>query len=391
MASRRRPPRILTIPANAVNERSPTPSPPPNKDMSSFDSFIKQLKDAMADVDITDEQRARMNEFFNQKALLGGEMCPDDFETITDLGCGNSGVVTKVMHRESGIIMARKLIHLELKPAIMYRIMQELTVLHKCNSPYIVGFYGVFFSNSQISLCMEYMDGGSLDLILKKVGRIPEPILGKITVAVLEGLKYLRYQQQVLHRDVKPSNLLVNTRGEIKMCDFGVSGELINSKASSFVGTRSYMSPERLLGSGYNIRSDIWSLGMSLIEMAIGQYPIPPPDPAQMRENKDTTLTAGDEEHDHQPEPVQNNSHPRPLAIFELLNYIVNEPPPTLPSEDNFSDAFRDFVCKCLVKEPKDRSDIAELEAHEFITSSRDADVNLAEFIISTVGREDTN
>ena len=62
----------------------------------------------MADVDITDEQRTRMNEFFNQKALLGGQMCPDDFDTIDDLGCGNSGVVTKVRHKESGIIMARK-------------------------------------------------------------------------------------------------------------------------------------------------------------------------------------------------------------------------------------------------------------------------------------------
>lgn len=257
--------------------------------------------------------------------------------------------------------------------------MQELTVLHKCNSPYIVGFYGTFFSPTvgEISLCMEYMDGGSLDLILKKCGRIPEPILGKITVAVLEGLKYLRYQQQVLHRDVKPSNLLVNTRGEIKMCDFGVSGELINSKANTFVGTRSYMSPERLLGTRYNIRSDIWSLGLSLIEMAIGQYPIPPPDPATLRENRDKTLTAGDTVEDNDPRP--------PMAIFELLNYIVNENPPTLPVEDTFSEPFRDFVSKCLVKDPQGRSDIADLEAHEFYIISRNSDVDMAEFVRSTI------
>ena len=108
---------------------------------------------------------------------------------------------------------------------------------------------------------MEYMDGGSLDLILKKAGRIPEPYLGKITTAVsdktekitwkyntdivqqvLKGLSYLRDKHQIIHRDVKPSNILVNSRGEIKICDFGVSGQLIDSMANSFVGTRSYMS-----------------------------------------------------------------------------------------------------------------------------------------------------
>lgn len=89
---------------------------------------------------------------------------------------------------------------------------------------------------------MEYMDAGSLDLILKKAGRIPENILGKITLAVLKGLSYLRDKHAIMHRDVKPSNILVNSNGEIKICDFGVSGQLIDSMANSFVGTRSYMS-----------------------------------------------------------------------------------------------------------------------------------------------------
>ena len=69
----------------------------------------------------------------------------------------------------------------------------------------------------------------------------------------------------------------MNSAGEIKICDFGVSGQLIDSMANSFVGTRSYMSPERLQGSQYSVASDLWSLGLSLLEMALGCYPIPPP------------------------------------------------------------------------------------------------------------------
>ena len=104
----------------------------------------------------------------------------------------------------------------------------------------------ILFSDGEINICMEYMDGGSLDLVLKKTGKIPEPYARKITTAVLRGLSYLREKHQIIHRDVKPSNILVNSQGEIKICDFGVSGQLIDSMANSFVGTRSYMSPERL-------------------------------------------------------------------------------------------------------------------------------------------------
>ena len=93
-----------------------------------------------------------------------------------------------------------KLIHLEVKPLIRTQILRELSVLDECNSPYIVGFYGAFNSDGEISICMEYMDGGSLDLVLRKVNRIPEQILGKITEAVLKGLSYLREMHSIMHR-----------------------------------------------------------------------------------------------------------------------------------------------------------------------------------------------
>lgn len=185
--------------------------------------------------------RNRIKIFLNQKEQMG-EIRDEDLEKLGELGSGNGGVVMKVRHIPTQLIMARKLIHLELKPAIKKQIIRELKVLHECNFPHIVGFYRAFQSDGEISICMEYMDGGSLDLIVKRAGRIPEPILGKITLAVLKGLSYLRDKHAIMHRDVKPSNILVNSSGEIKICDFGVSGQLIDSMANSFVGTRSYMS-----------------------------------------------------------------------------------------------------------------------------------------------------
>ncbi|XP_044172468.1 dual specificity mitogen-activated protein kinase kinase 1-like [Acropora millepora] len=136
--------------------------------------------------------------------------------------------------------------------------------------------------------------------------------------------------------NVKPSNILVNSCGEIKLCDFGVSGQLIDSMANSFVGTRSYMLPERLQGANYSVLSDIWSFGLSLVEMAIGRYPIPPPEENELEKKKSRQPSGG------------NNDAARPMTIFELLDYIVNEPPPKLPS-DHFSAEFCEFVNKINV------------------------------------------
>lgn len=245
-----------------------------------------------------------------------------------------------------------------MKPALKNQIIRELKVLHQCNSPYIVGFYGAFAIEAQISICMEYMDGGSLDLILKKVMRIPEHILGKITVAVLRGLSYLRERHRIMHRDIKPSNILVNHQGEIKLCDFGVSAQLVDSTLQTFIGTRSYMSPERLEGAHYGVMSDIWSLGLSLVEMAVGRYPIPPP---------------SDEDIDNlfKEDPQGNRSRPegygcyKGLAIFELMEWIVNESPPTLPRA-HFSAEFCDFIDRCLKKSTSERADLNSLLHHSF-------------------------
>ena len=113
----------------------------------------------------------------------------------------------------------------------------------------------------------------SLDSISKNFGPVRVDVLGKIAEAVLGGLTYLYQAHRIMHRDIKPSNILVNSRGQIKLCDFGVSSELENSVADTFVGTGTYMAPERIQGSPYTVKSDVWSVGLTLMELAIGKFP----------------------------------------------------------------------------------------------------------------------
>lgn len=353
--------------------------PKPNLSIQVSKPPEASIEQQLETLKIDDDQKKRLDEFIKQKQKVGvmENAQKTDFTKKGELGAGNGGVVHLVEHKASGILMARKLIHLEVKQAIQTQIIRELKVLHDCSSPYIVGFYGTFHSDGELSICMEHMDAGSLDLVLKKAGRVPENILGKVSKIVIFGLQYLREKHKIIHRDVKPSNILVNSRGEIKLCDFGVSGQLIDSMANSFVGTRSYMAPERLQGSKYTVQSDIWSLGLSLIEMAIGRYPIPPLSAKQIETIFSTSAT------DRSPMDMG----PRPMAIFELLDYIVNEDPPKLP-EGLFSKPFVDFVGSCLVKEPKERAVLDTLVESDFVKNNDVSQLEFAKWVCDTMKLE---
>ena len=245
----------------------------------------------------------------------------DEVDTLEELGKGNYGTVYKVRHARprirkpglglanqrsssmsddstesspvskpgsgtTGITMAMKEIRLELDEAKFAAIIMELDILHRCVSPYIIDFYGAFFQEGAVYICIEYMDGGSIDKLY--CDGIPENILKKITYATTTGLKELKDVHNIIHRDVKPTNILVNTRGQVKICDFGVSGNLVASIAKTNIGCQSYMAPERISGGGvaqaganpgggtYSVQSDIWSLGLTIIECAMGRYPYPP-------------------------------------------------------------------------------------------------------------------
>ena len=270
---------------------------------------------------------------FKNKALIHGggvefssghsfNISLDEIDRLAELGKGNYGTVYQVRHSRphmrkpgmgvggilsrpagpddsnsdgvpsvkpqdnlSGVVMAMKEIRLELDESKFAQIIMELDILHRCFSPFIIDFYGAFFQEGAVYICLEYMDGGSIDKIYKE--GVPENILRKVALSTVMGLKTLKDEHNIIHRDVKPTNILVNGRGQIKICDFGVSGNLVSSIAKTNIGCQSYMAPERIAGGGtqqpgstgggtYSVQSDIWSLGISVIECAIGRYPYPP-------------------------------------------------------------------------------------------------------------------
>ncbi|KAH6674447.1 kinase-like domain-containing protein [Halenospora varia] len=289
----------------------------------------------------------------------------EDLEVLKDLGHGNGGSVSKVRHTATNTIMARKVIHVEANSEMRRRIVRELQIMHDTSSAYIVNFYGAFLSeNSDVVMCMEYMDVGSLDRISQHFGPVRVDVLGKIAEATLAGLTYLYTTHHIMHRDIKPSNILVNSKGQIKLCDFGVSGELVNSVADTFVGTSTYMAPERIQGQKYTVKSDVWSFGLSIMELAIGKFPF----------DASEHLSDGDG---------------APAGILDLLQQIVYEPAPRLPKSEAFPSILEDMIQKCMAKDPAERPTPAELyEREPFVQAAKRTPVDLREWAVGLMEKD---
>ncbi|PLW11921.1 hypothetical protein PCASD_25496 [Puccinia coronata f. sp. avenae] len=283
------------------------------------------------------------------------EFEPSDLEVLNSLGEGAGGEVKKVLHRPSGLCMAKKTIPTSPNPSLHRQILRELAFNREVadgESPSIVKYYGAFLeeNNTQIAILMEYCEGGSLEAIYKRIkhrkGRIGEKILGKVAESVLSGLSYL-HTRRIIHRDIKPSNILVTRDGLIKICDLGVSGELIGSMAGTFMGTSAYMAPERIRGETYSITSDVWSLGLTLLELAMNRFPL-------VNMNEDGSAT--------------------PLQPFELLQTVVTFEMPSMNEEEGvvWTKSLQHFIKTCLDKNPNQRPGPKTLlDQHPWIAKSR--------------------
>lgn len=299
----------------------------------------------------------------------------EDLVHLKDLGSGNSGVVLKVLHVPLEKTMARKVVLIDSKLAVQTQIIRELRIMHECHSPYIIDFYGAFLrSNNSIVICMEYCNCGSLDKILQLCApkKFPDFVLRKLLFSILSGLAYLYDTHKIIHRDIKPSNVLMTHKGEFKLCDFGVSRELTNSiaMADTFVGTSVYMSPERIQGLTYGIKSDVWSMGLMLYELASGRDVWS--DDAEHDDDHDDA--EHDDGHKDAPKPkTAGTKNAGPEGILDLLQRIVNEKSPTLAGKMDaaslgpFDPHLTSFIDACLIKNDCQRASPETLLLHPFL------------------------
>nr|CCC92330.1 putative protein kinase [Trypanosoma congolense IL3000] len=196
------------------------------------------------------------------------------YEELGPIGMGNYGSVIKARNRQTQEITAIKLVLLVDKDERDF-VQREISILKRCRHPNIVHYYGAHKSLSKLWIVMEYCEGGSVDMVHKVLRHpLPEPLIAYVCRQVLLGLQYL-HENRKIHRDIKGGNILLTRDGGVKLADFGVSTELSHSlsRRNTFVGTLLWMAPEAILELDYDEKADLWSLGITLIEMAEGAPP----------------------------------------------------------------------------------------------------------------------
>ncbi|MFT7811700.1 serine/threonine-protein kinase 3 [Arapaima gigas] len=256
------------------------------------------------------------------------------FDVLEKLGEGSYGSVYKAIHKESGQVVAIKQVPVE---SDLQEIIKEISIMQQCDSPYVVKYYGSYFKNTDLWIVMEYCGAGSVSDIIRLCNKtLTEDEIATILKSTLKGLEYLHFMRKI-HRDIKAGNILLNTEGHAKLADFGVAGQLTDTmaKRNTVIGTPFWMAPEVIQEIGYNCVADIWSLGITSIEMAEGK-------------------------------PPYADIHPM-RAIF----MIPTNPPPTFRKPELWTDEFTDFVKKCLVKNPEQRTTATQLLQHPFIKNAK--------------------
>ncbi|XP_051260812.1 uncharacterized protein map3k19 isoform X2 [Dicentrarchus labrax] len=288
-------------------------------------------------------------------ALLGSGLVVDDTITWTKgevLGRGAYGTVYCGLTSQGQLIAVKQVTLDTSDPDAAKkeysRLQGEVELLKTLRHSNIVGFLGTSLYQHMVSIFMEYIPGGSIASILHRFGPLPERVLALYTQQILEGVDYL-HLNRVIHRDLKGNNVMLMPTGVIKLIDFGCARRLscLNHTSSnsgdllkSVHGTPYWMAPEVINETGYGRKSDIWSVGCTVFEMATGKPPL---------------------------------AHMDKMAALFYIG-ARRGLMPSLP--DVFSDNAKDFVKICLTSDQRLRPSADQLLKHSFILSQNETGVN---------------
>lgn len=201
----------------------------------------------------------------------------EHIEMIEHIGAGGAGSVWKGVDLHTGKLVAVKVLWKNLfkDEKIRKKFIEEANQYLYLEHPNIVKLKDFIAKDSGYYLVMEYIEGQTLEEYINKVtGPIPEEVAAAILSEVLEAIGYA-HQQNVIHLDIKPSNIMISEEGAIKVLDFGISSTTEEVGHGAMMGSPMYMSPEQIDGKGIDFTSDIYALGVTFHQMLCGQLPYP--------------------------------------------------------------------------------------------------------------------
>ncbi|KAG7853176.1 hypothetical protein KL941_000226 [Ogataea angusta] len=258
------------------------------------------------------------------------------FKKLEVIGRGKFGTVYKGLRLDTKELVAIKILNLDTPEEEVKDVQQEIQFLSQLKSvPNVTRYYGSYLHGHKLWIIMDYCAGGSVRTLLRP-GPLEEKYISVIVREVLLALQFI-HQHGVIHRDIKAANILIQKDGKVQLCDFGVAGQLTTSamKRTTMVGTPYWMAPEVIMeGADYNEKADIWSLGITIYEMATGNPPY---------SDKDA---------------------------MRAMQLLTQHEPPRLEGRQ-FSANLKDQVAICLEEKPELRPSAEELQKSKLVKAYR--------------------